>query len=169
MKRKWFYVIVGFQILFLVGMSISYYAMDVFGESITLKTAPVDPRDPFYGDYVTLGFEVERFPKEKWSGSENVKWRERIFLLLEEGEKGIHQLVKASESSLQSGENQIVLPAKFEWYDEHTETYVVNLSVDRYYIEENTGEEYEGEGDRLVEIIVAPWGQLKIKSLKAID
>ena len=35
------------------------------GPSVWLCTAPVDPRDPFRGDYVTLGYEISTIPAEK--------------------------------------------------------------------------------------------------------
>jgi len=34
------------------------------GERLVLKTRPVDPRDPFRGDYVTLNYEIGQIPLE---------------------------------------------------------------------------------------------------------
>ena len=36
------------------------------GPSVWLRTAPVDPRDLFRGDYVTLGYEISNIPAEKF-------------------------------------------------------------------------------------------------------
>ena len=36
------------------------------GPSVWLRTAPVDPRDLFRGDYVTLGYEISTIPAEKF-------------------------------------------------------------------------------------------------------
>lgn len=36
------------------------------GPTVWLRTAPVDPRDLFRGDYVTLGYEISTIPEEKF-------------------------------------------------------------------------------------------------------
>jgi len=36
------------------------------GPTVWLRTAPVDPRDLFRGDYVTLGYEISTIPAEKF-------------------------------------------------------------------------------------------------------
>lgn len=36
------------------------------GPTVWLRTAPVDPRDPFRGDYLTLGYEISTIPAAKF-------------------------------------------------------------------------------------------------------
>ena len=38
-------------------------AVFVFGKEITLKVRPIDPRDFLRGDYVALGYEINKAPK----------------------------------------------------------------------------------------------------------
>ncbi|SFG00722.1 Uncharacterized membrane-anchored protein [Halobacillus alkaliphilus] len=166
MNRIWFYVIVCLQALFLILMSMSYYTMDTWGESIRLKTAPVDPRDPFYGDYVTLSYEVELVPSEKWNISADIGSREKVYLLLEPGENDLYTLVQASAEKPDVSGAEVVLPARFDWHDSQREVYTVDIGMDRYFIEEGTGQQYEqNREDLIVEVIVAPWGQKKINSV----
>lgn len=167
MKKWGFYVVVSLQVLFLVLMSVSYYVMDVFGESIQLETAPVDPRDPFYGDYVTLAYEIESVPGSKWEGKTDIERGDKVFLLLGESDSGIHQLITASDVKMETNKNQILLESKMEWYNEITNVYQVDIGLGRYYIEENSGAALEqGIENRVVEIILAPWGQKKISSIE---
>ncbi|QAS51652.1 GDYXXLXY domain-containing protein [Halobacillus litoralis] len=167
MKKRWvFYTLVSLQVLFIVLMSVSYYAMDLWGKSITLQTAPVDPRDPFYGDYVTLSYEIEEVPEDKWAAETDVDRGERVFLLLEENEEGIHELVEASTLFPEPNGEQVVLTAKHNWSDPSTGQHRVEIGLNRYYIEENTGLDWEERGEGLVEIVLAPWKQKKIVSLK---
>ncbi|MCA0969628.1 GDYXXLXY domain-containing protein [Halobacillus litoralis] len=166
MKKIWIYSLLALQILFLVLMSAGFYAMDSFGETIKLRTAPVDPRDPFYGDYVILNYEVENFASSKWEGGENIERGGKVNLLVERAEDGVYQLVKASDGPLDAQEAQLVLDARMEWHDQYNETYRVDLGMDRYYVEENTGSEWEGMDDRIVTIVLAPWGQKKIASIE---
>ncbi|MGR9050877.1 GDYXXLXY domain-containing protein [Halobacillus faecis] len=165
-KRWWFYGLVTLQLLFLLLMSASYYAMDLWGQTITLKTAPVDPRDPFYGDYVTLDYTIEQIPEEKWLVEETLNRGEKIFLLLEENEDEIYELVEASTLWPETESNQVVLSSKYQWSDPSLQQYQVDIGLGRYYIEENTGTFWEQREEREVEIVLAPWKQKKIASLK---
>ncbi|RWZ55185.1 hypothetical protein EQV77_11075 [Halobacillus fulvus] len=165
-KRIWFYILVAFQFLFLVIMSAGYYAMDAFGETIRLETAPVDPRDPFYGDYVTLAYEVEQVPESMWQGEEEVESGQQVFLVVEPNEEGVYELQSASDRKPETEGDEVALEARLNWHDEFGRTYQVDLGLNRYYIEENTGERFEsGMDNRIVEIVLAPWGQKKIKSI----
>ncbi|MGI8314471.1 GDYXXLXY domain-containing protein [Halobacillus mangrovi] len=167
MKRWIFYLIVFLQILFLSLMSISFYVMDAMGETIKLKTAPVDPRDPFYGDYVALSYEVEQIPEEQWAVEKELERGDRVFLLLESNNEGVYELVEASKIWKEAEENQTVLRARYLWHDEMNKTYQVDIGLNRYYVEENTGEYYEERiGESVVEIVIAPWGHKKIASLE---
>lgn len=166
MKKVWFYIIVALQVVFLLAMALAYYAMDQFGETVQLRTAPVDPRDPFYGDYVILNYEVETVPASKWIGTEEVKRGEEVYLLLGQ-QNGVYQLVEASDERMEAKEEQVVMEARMEWYDATSNgSYSVDLGLGRYYVEENTGEEWEGTDSRIVEVVLAPWGQKKINSIQ---
>lgn len=100
MNRIFFYVVIGLQVLFLVGMSISFYLMDDFGEVIRLETAQVDPPDIFYGDYVRLQYEQERIEPEYWFGSKDMDRNEKIYVLLIPDDKGIYHVKAASDRKL---------------------------------------------------------------------
>ncbi len=168
MKRGYFITLVGLQVIFLLLMTVSFYAMDSFGDTIKLKSEPVDPRDPFYGDYVTLSYEVEQISDEKWTGEENVHPGEKINVLLEPNKNGIYEVKQASPDSITaSSKDQVVLDAKYEGHDNFLETHHVSLGLSRYYIQENDGAQFgNATNEKLVEIVVSPWGQKKIISVK---
>lgn len=165
-QRWWFYGLVTLQLLFLLLMSASYYAMDSWGQTITLKTTPVDPRDPFYGDFVRLDYAIEQIPEEKWMIEEPLNRGEKVFLLLEENDKEIYELVEASTLWPETEGNQVVLSSKYQWSDPSLQQYQVDIGLGRYYIEENTGTFWERREEREVDIVLAPWKQKKIASLK---
>ncbi|WP_138416505.1 GDYXXLXY domain-containing protein [Aquibacillus sediminis] len=165
MKRIGFYVLVAIQVLFLVGMAIAYYVIDDVGETIKLQTLPVDPQDLFYGDYVTLRYQIEEIPDEKWLGDTD-DTDGRIHVIVEQADDGFHQVVKASNQKLQASENQAKLTAAYRYYDAHSQTHHVNYGINRYYIEDNTGAQYEQSGEMEVTVAVAPWGHKKIEELK---
>ncbi|MCA1022534.1 GDYXXLXY domain-containing protein [Halobacillus litoralis] len=166
MKQRWFYGLVSAQILFLLLMAAAYYAMDMVGEKVVLKTAPVDPRDPFYGDYVELGYEIEEVPGDQWEEEGASERGEKVFLLLEADEEGIYELQKAGTERFDSAKGQVVLPARYLWEDERASIHHVDIGLNRYYVEENTGKMWEQGEERLVTIVLAPWNQKKIVTLE---
>ncbi|UOQ43472.1 GDYXXLXY domain-containing protein [Halobacillus salinarum] len=166
MKKIVFYVFVGLQVLFLVLMCVSYYAMDSFGTTIKLKTTPIDPRDPFYGDFVSLGYQVEQIPEKYWEGNKEANRGEQVDLLLKKDKSGVYRLKKASNRKLEaSTKDQIVIKAKYEGHNSFAGEYRVSLGLDRYYVEEGMATQIQPNEERVVEIVIAPWGQKKIASL----
>ncbi|MCP3026714.1 GDYXXLXY domain-containing protein [Halobacillus sp. A5] len=166
MKRGLFYLVVALQALFLVTMSVSYYAMDHWGEKIKLETEPVDPRDPFYGDYVTLQYEIESFSEDQWRAEQIPNRGDIVYLIVEEDGEGTFELVEASPHSSEPSEGQVELKAKYEWHNRTEQIHQVSIGLDRYFIEENTGEDFEQTEQHVVEVIQAPWGQRKITSIE---
>src|SRR5262245_14089672 len=64
---------VAFQVLCLVAMMVGPLMTLATGEAILLRAAPVDPRDIFRGDYVTLSYEISQ---PGWDASQpwNLNW-----------------------------------------------------------------------------------------------
>jgi uncharacterized membrane-anchored protein len=57
---------VGIQLLVLVGMILGHTVPFVGARTVLLQVEPVDPRDLFRGDYVTLGYAFNRIPPGKY-------------------------------------------------------------------------------------------------------
>ncbi|MFC4403217.1 GDYXXLXY domain-containing protein [Gracilibacillus xinjiangensis] len=166
MKRILFYVIVGLQALFLVGMSVAFYLIDLVGEEAKLKTLPVDPQDPFYGDYLTLRYEAEEIDPVKWKISSEMESGDKVFVTLAENEDGIYQVeeVTAEPPGISSG--QVMLTGFYQYYSDFENLYYVDYGLNRYYIEDNTGLEIEQSGELIVTVAIAPWGQKKIVTIE---
>lgn len=168
MKRFLFYGVVLLQVFFLVAMSVSYYLIDDFGTIIKLKTAPVDPSDPFYGDYVTLNYEAQMIPEEKWQGEKEPSYGSPVYVLLAPNNQGIYQVKAASNEKIAVSREEVLLKARFRGH--WSGRYRVNFGLDRYFVEDNTGQQYEQQrNNMIVKVAVAPWGQKKIVSLEPIE
>lgn len=85
--RKFFYLVVVFWLLIFSGF-IAYkeYTLQT-GKEVLLKTVPVDPRDLFRGDYVTLGYTISALNltdgQAEDSNYMNYTNNDRIYLALE--------------------------------------------------------------------------------------
>ncbi|KXG43733.1 hypothetical protein U473_06680 [Tepidibacillus decaturensis] len=89
----------------------------MFGEEITLETKPVDPRDLFRGDYVSLRFTINDVPLELFPNE--LKSQESFYRFKD---KDFYAVLK------KEGDYYIVY---------------VDYQIDRYFIPENTGKELE--------------------------
>jgi uncharacterized membrane-anchored protein len=68
------------------------------GQVIHLRTAPIDPRDLFRGDYVRLNYEISRIGVNQLTGAETrkeIKKGETIFVGLQEASDGLYEFAFA--------------------------------------------------------------------------
>jgi uncharacterized membrane-anchored protein len=56
--KRWFYLVVGLQILFLLAEAASNEIALRRGQVVTLKVVPVDPRSLFMGNYMDLRYDI---------------------------------------------------------------------------------------------------------------
>ncbi|MBM6617128.1 GDYXXLXY domain-containing protein [Bacillus suaedaesalsae] len=167
-KRLLFYGVILLQVLFLLGMAGSYFAIDKVGQEIRLKTIPIDPRDLFYGDYVTLQYEISNVPKKLWLSEELPDYGDRVYVLVDKGET-YHKVVAASLEKLEVGEGEVLLSGRY-LYEVDTSALFVEYGIEQYYIPENTGKEIENSsGNVEVYVKIAPWGQMKIDRIVEVD
>ena len=61
MNRKWLYLAIAFQLIALAWIAAKREWVVMTGETVYLRTAPIDPRDIFRGDYVRLDYQASTF------------------------------------------------------------------------------------------------------------
>nr|WP_263323654.1 GDYXXLXY domain-containing protein [Neobacillus sp. Marseille-Q6967] len=144
-------------VLILLGMCFTPLYTLMMGEEITLETIPVDPSDVLRGDYVTLRYQAEEIPKRFLDDSVATSLEAGgfravdVYVLLEE-ENGVHSPAKVS---LDKPETGLFLKGKLNYIGMNMteEVAYIEYSLDRYYVEDNTGTEWEkasAQGDILV-------------------
>lgn len=163
--KKWLFIgIIALQTLYLIMMAVSYYVIEDVGETVKLKTAPIDPSDIFYGDYVILNYEIERVPMNKWTGEDHPKRGEKIYVLLQEEEDGIYDIKMASNQRMDTSDDEVLVTARFKYIG--VNELQVDYGIGRYYVEDNTGRQYEENREGMVvTVAIAPWGQKKVVEL----
>ncbi|MGA2466867.1 MAG: GDYXXLXY domain-containing protein [Thermodesulfobacteriota bacterium] len=94
--RSKFILLVLLQVVLLLGI-IAYRQYWVStGEKILLKTAPVDPRDIFRGDYINLRYDISTLDLGKLGVKERFKEREKVYVILERNPDGTFDATSAS-------------------------------------------------------------------------
>lgn len=158
-NRKKFLLILIVPLLILLGMVIKPVSAYMFGEKVVLETIPIDPTNLFYGDYMSLQLAISEVPKELLSESlvkelksysnDNYSFFSKsltVYTALEK--KG--DIYSAKEVSLTKPNNGLYLKGKINYSSSIYEqpTFYIDYGIDRYYVEENTGEQLEQEAQK---------------------
>lgn len=136
-----------FPILILLGMTITPLLTIIFGEDVYLKTAPVDPRDLFRGDYVILQYEAEQLPLNKIDQGVLDYFEKKesqaipyspltVYTVLKETPEGIHEVSRVVKEKPEKGLYlKGTIKHMWSWHEEVT----VHYNLDKYFVPENTG------------------------------
>jgi uncharacterized membrane-anchored protein len=132
---------VAIQVLFLVAMMVRPLITLSTGDTILLRVAPVDPRDLFRGDYVTLSYTISRpnvKPGDAWQSNwERMRQMEgkTIYVLLEPEADGKHW---------QSSGYQFDPPSAGKFIRGTVEgNGLVRFGIEQYFVQEGQGHDYE--------------------------
>ncbi|TFB22051.1 hypothetical protein E3U55_07050 [Filobacillus milosensis] len=167
--KRLFLIAIALQVVFLLTMFGLNYFTEQFGDVIRLETEPYDPRDVFYGDYVHLNYSAELISSENWFASEEVKGNQVIYVLLKPDNRGIYKVKAASDKQIDPQEYEVVIRARYR-YKDFNNKHRVDYGLNRYYIEEGTGERFDTMNEKmLVTIALSPWGQKKILNVEEMD
>jgi uncharacterized membrane-anchored protein len=162
-KKSLFYLFLLAQVLVLITITISFYAIDWMGKEVRLKTAPVDPRDYFYGDYVILRYDISNLPGNLWREKTPPKSGDPVYVVLKRM-GSYDQAVAIYTHKPSVPDDQTVLQGQINSQDRSTIS--IQYGLERYYVPENTGKEIEKQRNHLSVVIrAAPWGQAKISRL----
>lgn len=110
------------------------------GEVFLFRTAPVDPRDPFRGEYVRLDFAAER---GRWVFPDSLdRSTTRLHAVLAKDTAGHAQITHLRTTPPADGAYITVRPNQWQG----KVVYGVDLPLDRYYLK-------EGEGPRTEDLL----------------
>jgi uncharacterized membrane-anchored protein len=156
------------QIVVLVGM-IGLHSLPLLrGKTVLLQVRPVDPRDLFRGDYVTLTYEfsrlplnaIPRLPNENAGESARMQGRTLYLQLVPEAD-GIHY--RGGAYSLTPPAEGLFLRGTLTGWNQ------IDFGIDRFFVQEGTGHKYDEaiRNRRLwAQVAVAPDGQAMVTGLK---
>ena len=147
------------------------------GKIIHLRTAPIDPRDLFRGDYVRLNYEISRIALsavEELENARDLKKGQKIYVSLEEGPNGLYEMTgahlrKPGEGVFLAGRS--VYPHRLS---AATNPLWLNYGIEAYFVEQDSGraiEKKQGHPAGIqvpleMEIAVSPDGKAVIKGFR---
>jgi uncharacterized membrane-anchored protein len=118
-----------FQLLVLVTMILGRTVPYIGAQTILLQVEPVDPRDMFRGDYVTLGYAINRIPSGKFQSGQPV------YVTLVADANGRHY--RAGTFLAEAPASGVFIRGTAQ------DAYRARFGIESYYVQEGTGHDYE--------------------------
>jgi uncharacterized membrane-anchored protein len=123
------------------------------GAEVRLKVVPVDPRDLFRGDYVTLAYEIERLDTAELAGDDRFDRDAPVYVTLEP--RGEDWAATAIARQPPDG-GTFIAGRIVDTPPEAGTTYRVSYGLERFFVPEGTGRELERlRNDQRVSVDVA--------------
>lgn len=149
MRRTFLIIAIAFQVLVLTFMAGKREYIARTGDVVYLRTAPIDPRDLFRGDYVRLRYEASIVPLARASAdiADQVKkyaYGVAVYAALEKGEGGLAEVTGLSTIRPASGifiKGRLAQAWRFGIAA--PETAAVEYGIEAYYVQEGKGLEIE--------------------------
>ena len=153
MDRKRFILFVSIPALvILMFVGIKLFTLS-FGQEILLKTAPVDPRDMFRGDYVRLSYEITRIDLSKLPDDTSFSTGEAIYAVLSKKEK-FWAIDWVSHEKPSLDENQVRMKGKV--IRSSNKSLFVEWEIESYFVAEGKGRLIERQRNaRITSVIVS--------------
>jgi uncharacterized membrane-anchored protein len=167
-ERAWLALGVAVQLAILAGMIVRHEMPYLTGQTVLLRVAPVDPRDMFRGDYVTLRYDFSRVPSGGIAGlghfdySRSAEWQNRIvYVSLVPEADGRHW--RAERFSLERPTSGRYIRGTIAGWGR------IECGIESYYVQEGTGHKYEEavrHGRLSAEVAIAPNGRAALRGLR---
>ncbi len=126
--RLKFAVMILLQVLILVGIIGFREYRVATGERILLQSSPVDPRDLFRGDYVTLSYDGSTIDLDRAGIRGIVRRNDRIWTVLQKDDDGTYRMASASPTAPPGGKS---LRGRVTRVNERAVRYEVAVRTDR--------------------------------------
>jgi uncharacterized membrane-anchored protein len=162
-RRPLLRLLVGAQVLYVLGVAGAGYATTALGKQVVLTTAPIDPKNLLTGDFVRLRYNIGENPLRLWHGDAPPRRRQAVFVLLATGPDSLSTTVGIYPQAPTAGMGQAVLRG---WVtDVYRNSLNLRFNLERYYVPDDSDLRLEKVG-RLhplrVRVSIAPWGQARI-------
>jgi uncharacterized membrane-anchored protein len=132
-------VVLAVQLL-IVGSMIAFKQYTVWtGETVVIKTAPVDPRDPFRGDYLTLSYEISRLDTSKIAGDDYPY--DTVYVELREGDDGYWHAVAIHDRREREFDGTVLLKGEVDYRSgaRSDRTTPLRYGFEEFFIPEGSG------------------------------
>lgn len=158
--KRGFWVAVALQVVILVGMMGLHGYTLATGSPVVLKTVPVDPWDPFMGQYVTLRYEISSLKASQVVMTGTPYRRgQQVWVSLRKGHP-YWSAVAVSARRPEAGPGEMIMRGTVEsTWDERGQVWI-RYGIEQFYVPEGEGQKLEQNQPELtVEALVDSFGR----------
>lgn len=171
MKRLLFYIFLLLQIVLLVILTGIFENFNDQGDVITIKTKIPDYY--MYDDGIVkrtlyTEYEISNIDADKWNNENEIDYNNRVYVLLEENEEGIFEVVAGSDEPLKKEEHQVLVTAKYNYFDETRGFHSVRYEIEEIEEIEKYGS-FRYDDQLLVTVLIGKWGQRQILNVEKVE
>ena len=167
--KRLFIAVIVIQVVFLLGLVGYREAILITGRTVVLQTVPVDPRDLFKGEYVTLRYEISTINRNP--DTSNAK-RYQLIGNFDEGDTAYVTLTRIGSSfvpwmPVQAREphEDAELFIKGRVTSSYTNAITIEYGIEQYFVPEGRGLEIEQADDVKVRVKINRSGTAAIEEL----
>lgn len=143
MRRKLVIAAVLLQLLALAGMAGKRETIRAYGEKIYLRSAPIDPRDPFRGDFVRLSYDLSNVKESDMRGTLIQRKKEKgtpVYAVLKSGGDDVYALDYLTDEKPEQG---VFLKGYTTYRWEYQNSAPVKYGIEKYFVQQGKGLEME--------------------------
>jgi uncharacterized membrane-anchored protein len=119
------------------------------GKTVFLGTMPVDPNDPFRGDYVSLRYEISEIPLKKLKGILPSDKSAKYYTVLKKGEDNLFELDCCSTVKPDGDAVFIKGRNDYRWFNPASQKYIpLKYGIEKYFVQQKKGLDIEKRAGR---------------------
>lgn len=168
-KRNKFIIAIAIQVCIIFFIIFFKLLILTGGEEVLLKIRPIDPRDPFRGDYITFQYDISRIKGNSFhslGSQEKIKYGDKIYIPLVK--KGNYWIKDGSVSKNKPNAGIFIKGAikDIKWGENLPEEIFVSYGIEEYFIPENSGRDVSFSGrDTFAKVVLDKNGNAVLKSV----
>lgn len=135
--NRWILLVLIVQLIALTSIAAKRELIRTNGDIVFLRTAPVDPRDLFRGDFVRLQYEIATPQKELVSDELLAQQHETVYLRLKPDAQGVAQLTGITQDEPEG----LFIKGSMDmnWRRTWSGRGLIKLGIEKYFIEQGSG------------------------------
>ncbi len=163
-RGLWLRLLVGAQVLYVLGVAGAGYATTALGQHIRLLTRPADVRELRQRDFVRLRYEVGEVPLAVWRSAAPPTPRQAAYVLLTPGPDSLWTVAGVFAAAPTPTAAQAVLRG---WVtDVYQHSFGLRYNLERYFVPAESPLRHQKKPftkPLRVQVGIAPWGQARIE------
>jgi len=144
MNKKFLILVIALQILVLIFMSAEREFILLFGKNVRLRTVPVDPYDPFRGEFVALNYDISFIQLDiiKDPTIDIESFNSPFYVLLKENEDGIWDIKNCSLTKPPNSE--LFIRGRIDRHSYYNDKYLhLKYGIEKFFVQQGKGLEIE--------------------------